>query len=334
MLSMTVLKTLSKGALRKTLLLAVLAIAQTGCVGEWFGDGSSSRPHPRARKPAPDAVLAPADTPATTDGGSATGWEPLGTPEATPEGTPPPPIGETSTPPPWSTPYDTSQPPAVPSTPPPPSPDPLPPPYSRTAPHSTDPATPVAPTGLTPATPAPYGSYPPVAAPPPSTPRPLPPGAKAAGTSDADPLYYDFMGRGIPELSSDGAWIVKGPAESMAGLRGRVVFVMFAFQTCPSCALMTPYLKQWHEMFAQQGLSIVYVNNGLMSGIDSVRDAVATQHLLFPYFHDAKGSTIVSYGVRSFPTAYLVDRTGRVIWQGPPITNEAQIQALIQDALK
>jgi thiol-disulfide isomerase/thioredoxin len=156
----------------------------------------------------------------------------------------------------------------------------------------------------------------------------------AAGTSDSDPLYYSFAGREPPELAADGTWLTAAPAPSLYALRGQVVFVFFAFQGCPSCALMTPYLQQWHQMFGPQGLTVVYVNNGLMANDESARKAIAAESLAFPYFHDAKGETLRQYGIRSFPTAYLIDRQGKVVWEGAPVAIEAQVQAKIVELLK
>ena len=162
---------------------------------------------------------------------------------------------------------------------------------------------------------------------------PLPPGSAAAGTSADDPLYGSFLGKETPDLSADGVWVNPAAAPTLAGLRGQVVFVMFAFQTCPSCGQMTPYLKQWHDMYGPQGLTVLYVNNGKMANLDAVHKAVAEQGLRFAYFHDVEGSTLHAFGIRSFPTAYLIDRTGKVAWEGTPLAIESQVQEKIVELL-
>lgn len=174
------------------------------------------------------------------------------------------------------------------------------------------------------------------AAPPPGTYQPavpkagaLPPGHQAAGTSDADPLYGSFQGGPPPALGTDGRWLTPGVAPTLEGMRGQVVFLMFAFQTCPSCAQMTPYLKQWQEMYGPQGLSVVYVNNGRMASEAAATAAIREQGLRFAYLHDPEGSSLAAFRIRSFPTAYLLDRAGKVVWEGTPLAVEAQLQELI-----
>lgn len=181
---------------------------------------------------------------------------------------------------------------------------------------------------------------PPPPAPPPGTYQPavptakggtvaLPPGHQAAGTSPTDPLYGSYVGTTPPALGPDGKWLVPGLAPTLEGMRGQVVFLMFAFQTCPSCAQMTPYLKQWHEMYGPQGLSVVYVNNGRMATEADATKAIREQGLRFAYLHDAEGSSLHAFSVRAFPTAYVIDRSGKVVWEGTPLAVEAQVQELL-----
>ena len=182
---------------------------------------------------------------------------------------------------------------------------------------------------------------PPPTSPPPATPpagehsglAPLLPGAKAPGASADDPLYYSFLGKELPDLASDGVWLTPGVSPTISGLRGQVVYLQFAFQSCPSCGLTTPFLQQWQQSFGPPGLSIVYVNNGLMANKQAAEKAIVEQKLLFPYLHDPAGESLRIYGVRAFPTAYVTDRSGKVVWEGTPTANEPRIGELIQSLL-
>jgi hypothetical protein len=55
-----------------------------------------------------------------------------------------------------------------------------------------------------------------------------PSGGRAASTDD--PRVRSFQGQVPPELSADVRWL-NAPASTLAALRGRVVFVQFAFPT-------------------------------------------------------------------------------------------------------
>jgi hypothetical protein len=66
-------------------------------------------------------------------------------------------------------------------------------------------------------------------------PPPPPGGATVAATPvpgrrTSDPRVRSFLGRPPPELSSDARWLNAAPS-SLAAMKGRVVFVQFAFPT-------------------------------------------------------------------------------------------------------
>ena len=161
--------------------------------------------------------------------------------------------------------------------------------------------------------------------PPPLAPPGVPP---AAGTSDADPYWFSFVGKAPPPLSADGTWVVGRPT-TLSALRGRVVYLQFAFVHCGGCAPMMPYLSAWHAKYEAKGLSVVYADNGGVDGIVDARKEVVERGIAFPFFHDALGVTTRAYGIRSFPTAYVIDRSGKVVWDGPPGGQEAAVEALL-----
>jgi thiol-disulfide isomerase/thioredoxin len=167
-------------------------------------------------------------------------------------------------------------------------------------------------------------------------PAALPPGAKAAGTSDKDPLFRSLEGRVAPELSTDGTWIREPLAagRTLAALRGQVVYLQFAFVKCGACEFLTPHLRRWHESYGASGLVVLEVDNGLMDPLEPARAAFRERALPWAIFHDTNGSTIAAYGVRGFPTAYVLGKDGRVLWEGNPMGSEPAVEDAIKKALK
>lgn len=163
---------------------------------------------------------------------------------------------------------------------------------------------------------------------------PLPPGAKAAGTSDADPLFRSLVGKTAPELAANGRWIREPSGTSLAALRGQVVLLQFTFVECGACALVAPHVRRWHESYGPSGLVVIDVDNGLMDPFDAARKALESKGMRYPVFHDSAGTTIRSYGVRAFPTAYLVGKDGNVLWEGNPMGSEPAVEAAIVKALE
>ncbi len=210
-------------------------------------------------------------------------------------------------------------------------PDTEPPPVFAATPEAPRPVVPGYPPPPPPPTPASPGGLPPPPMPPNvSSPDQL---APAAGTSDADPLYSTFLGKVPPEFSSDGTWVTPAVGPNLAALRGQVVFFVFSFQGCEGCKLFMPTLQQWAQAYQSRGATIIYVDNGVIDPLDYAKKAVHEQRVSYAYFHDPKATTIKAYGVRAFPTAYLLDKEGKVIWEGTPTAQEPKIIPLIEAAL-
>jgi peroxiredoxin len=96
---------------------------------------------------------------------------------------------------------------------------------------------------------------------------------------------------------------------------------------------MTPHLVKWHERYASEGLTIIEVDNGVIDALTAVEQHVQDLKLPFVLLHDAGGAISESYGIQGYPTAYLIGRDGRVIWEGVPNGELAAAEASIRQAL-
>jgi thiol-disulfide isomerase/thioredoxin len=228
--------------------------------------------------------------------------------------------------------------------------DVVPPAEAQPLPDEPAPSPSFEPAPAPPYVPAP-AALPPPALPPPAHSTPLPeprgfpapapilPGAQAPGKSDADPLFFSFLGREPPDIASNGTWVTSPDgirpldAPTLLSLRGKTVLLQFAFLECPSCALMTPHLERWHQAYGSRGLVVLYVDNGLADRLESAKTTVAARNIPYPFFHDPEGKTLAAYGVRAFPMAYLIAPDGKVVWEGGPVGIEASVEERIVKAL-
>ena len=67
------------------------------------------------------------------------------------------------------------------------------------------------------------------------------------------------VGQVAPEITG-ASWLNSEPL-SLAGLRGRVVFVEFWTFGCVNCQNVLPQLRGWHERYGPAGLTIVGVHS-------------------------------------------------------------------------
>jgi hypothetical protein len=97
---------------------------------------------------------------------------------------------------------------------------------------------------------------------------------------------------------------------------------------------MTPHLVKWHSQYNSQGLTVIEVENGAIDKLAVVEDHVKSAGLPFVVLHDTAGATCQTYGIRAFPTAYLIGRDGKVAWEGHPGGDISALEREIEKALR
>ena len=97
--------------------------------------------------------------------------------------------------------------------------------------------------------------------------------------------------------------------------------------------MMEPQLVSWHEKWSKQGLVIIEIDNGAIDSLDEVETHVADRNIPFTVLHDKGGAVCDRYSVRAYPSAYLIDKGGTVIWEGHPTDHRVNVVDFIQAAL-
>ena len=144
----------------------------------------------------------------------------------------------------------------------------------------------------------------PTAAPTPEpTPTPLP--ARTRRTGD-EPL--------APELRNTGEWINSEPF-TLESRRGQVVLIDFWTFSCINCIRTLPYLKSWHEKYADSGLVILGVHSPefeFEKVLENVQEAVEEFGLRYPIVQDNDFGTWRAFRNRYWPAKYLIDMDGYI----------------------
>ncbi len=122
---------------------------------------------------------------------------------------------------------------------------------------------------------------------------------------------------------------------SLAGVRSKstAVIVNFWFYNCPACQEEFPHLQKLYTELKGKGVSLIAVDTG--DKADVIRNFLKEKGYTFPVAMDKdKGGAAESYGVAAYPTNYVVDSKGKVIYRGIGFDEKAMRAALKSAGVK
>tara|TARA_B100000029_G_scaffold481257_1_gene530152 strand:+ start:82 stop:375 length:294 start_codon:yes stop_codon:yes gene_type:complete len=96
---------------------------------------------------------------------------------------------------------------------------------------------------------------------------------------------------------------------------------------------MEPQLVSWHEQWSEKGLVIIEIDNGAIDTLDEVEAHITKSRIPYTVLHDTQGTVCDRYSVMAYPSAYLLDKTGKVIWEGHPTEDVDAAASRIEKAL-
>lgn len=149
-----------------------------------------------------------------------------------------------------------------------------------------------------------------------------------------------LLSKGIPapEIIPGGVWMNSSPL-SLQELRGKVVLIDFWTYSCINCQRTLPYLKKWHEKYADKGLVIIGVHSPefeFEKAEKNVRKAVQDFGLMYPIVQDNNFATWRNYNNRYWPAKYFIDKDGNIrhshFGEGAYDESEEVIQTLLEEA--
>ena len=143
------------------------------------------------------------------------------------------------------------------------------------------------------------------------------------------------LGTPAPEISGQ-SWLNSEPLR-LAELKDKVVLVEFWTFGCYNCRNVEPYLKEWHQKYADKGLVVIGVHAPEFNYervLANLQRYVREHAISYPVAVDNDFVTWKRYGNRYWPAMYLIDKRGVIrylrIGEGGYQQTEQQIRALLQ----
>lgn len=131
----------------------------------------------------------------------------------------------------------------------------------------------------------------------------------------------------LPALDEEAAIV------DLDGYRGSVVYVDFWASWCTSCRASFRWMNELQQRYAGRDFKVIAVN--LDERAEDARQFLADNVARFTVAYDPAGLVAESYHVRGVPSAYLIDRDGRIryVHQGFVQGDRAEVEYQIRQLL-
>lgn len=131
----------------------------------------------------------------------------------------------------------------------------------------------------------------------------------------------NWVGEQLPRLTVN----FFGPSPE---LEGKAVLLEFWATWCPPCRDSIPHLNELYGKFKDRGLVIVGVTAESNQVIRKFQKDVPMD---YPTATDNGGRLADKMGVSGIPSAFLADKSGKIVWQGHPATlRDSDIEKALQ----
>jgi thiol-disulfide isomerase/thioredoxin len=134
---------------------------------------------------------------------------------------------------------------------------------------------------------------------------------------------------------------VDGGTLQLSSLRGKVVLLDFWATWCAPCRRAIPHLNKLHSTYGEDGFEIVGISvdqpRGTVAALDLVRAFMARTTMKYPNVMGSLSVVTAYGGIRSIPTAFLIDREGRIrhryVGYQPPHVLDRDVKAVLAEGV-
>ncbi len=139
-----------------------------------------------------------------------------------------------------------------------------------------------------------------------------------------------------PKLGA-GQWLNTDQPLVLASLRGQAVLVDIWEYSCVNCLRTLPYIREWHQRYADKGLTIIGVHTPEFAfgrERQQIEAAVRELDIRYPVLLDNNFETWDAFANRFWPAKYLIDGQGYIRYSSHGEGGYGEFERAIQTVLR
>jgi thiol-disulfide isomerase/thioredoxin len=143
------------------------------------------------------------------------------------------------------------------------------------------------------------------------------PGLSGEATVEQKPFAVAAAASTAPNFVGISNWF-NSPPLTIAGLRGKVVLVDFWTYGCVNCVNTLPHVTELYAKYRDRGLVVVGVHTPefpFERSASNVQAALKRHGITYPVAQDNNSQTWNAYGNQYWPAQYIVDQSGKIVYQ-------------------
>jgi thiol-disulfide isomerase/thioredoxin len=110
-------------------------------------------------------------------------------------------------------------------------------------------------------------------------------------------------------------------------LTGKPLLVEFWATWCPPCRKSIPHLNEIYAKYKAMGLQIVGITDEDEATVKKFQKQIPMDYNVAI---NTPGAIYQQFGIQAIPTAFLVDKSGKIVWTGHPMDlSEGEIQSVL-----
>jgi thiol-disulfide isomerase/thioredoxin len=141
--------------------------------------------------------------------------------------------------------------------------------------------------------------------------------------------------RAAPNFVGISNWLNSGPL-NITDLRGKVVLVDFRTYGCINCVNTLPQVTRLYQAYRDKGLVVVGVHTPefpFEKVTGNVQTAIKRHGITYPVAQDNDYATWKAYRNEYWPAQYIVDQSGRIVFEHAGEGQYDEIERTIQKLL-